>query len=330
VLAFASPVSGETFTENFDDETYDLSVQLGGNARWCSDYSDQYGTSGASLCLFNTSSPTVFVFPENVAVQGFEFVAGAKNGTVNLTVTYTDETTSEHPIDGSCCETTVQVVADEGKHIASFSIPVDWDLWLFDSLAWYAEQVQTTTSTTESSTTTQSPTTEPETTTPSTTTTSSTVAETIPAPPPATEPPVETSAPTTSPATSVAPSTTETPVTTPPRPTSPTSSTPPATTLPATSLPATPETTQTPPTAPAQDDSPVLVPDTTPVEQPSLGASEEEKAEFESQVNVFSGEYDTYVPLGSTITVAQRRTVVAATAVFIIAMPAPSTMRRRS
>jgi hypothetical protein len=53
------------------------------------------------------------------------------------------------------------------------------------------------------------------------------------------------------------------------------------------------------------------------------------KAEFEAQVDIFSGDYDEYVPLGSTITVAQRRTVVAATAVFIIMMPAPSTMRRR-
>jgi hypothetical protein len=53
------------------------------------------------------------------------------------------------------------------------------------------------------------------------------------------------------------------------------------------------------------------------------------KEAFEAQVDIFSGEYDTYVPLGSTITVAQRRTVVAATAVFIIMMPAPSTMRRR-
>jgi len=44
---------------------------------------------------------------------------------------------------------------------------------------------------------------------------------------------------------------------------------------------------------------------------------------------VFSGEYDDYVPVGSKISVAERRTVVAVTAVLIMFAPPPSRMRRK-
>lgn len=321
VIAFTAPVSADTFSENFDDDTYDLSVQLGTNARWCSEYGDQYGASGASLCLFNTTSPTVFVFPDDVQVQGFEFVAGAKNGTVDLTVTYDDETTAQFPIDGSCCETTVQVVAPEGQFIVSFSLPADWDLWLFDSLTWVSAQVQTPTTTTEPSTTVPESPTTLETTTTSTTTTSTTVAAVIPPPPPPVE---ETTVPSTFPSTSVAPSTTETPATTLPPATStiPSTITLPATTVPATTL--APEASG----SSESDANPDPVVDTGPVEQPPSDASFEEKLEFESKVDVFSGEYDDYVPAGSTVSVAQRRTVVAVTAVLIMFAPPPTRMRR--
>lgn len=60
---------------------------------------------------------------------------------------------------------------------------------------------------------------------------------------------------------------------------------------------------------------------------PPANASDEEKAAFESQVDLFSGAYDNYVPLGSKITVAQRRVVIAATAVLFV-MPTPSSRRR--
>ncbi len=325
VLAFASPVSANTFTETFDDNTYDLSVQLGTNARWCSEYSNQYGTSGPSLCLFNTSSPTVFVFPDDVQVQGFEFVAGAKNGTVDLTVVYDDETTGQFPIDGSCCEVTVQVIAPEGQFIESFSVPADRDLWLFDSLVWVADQVQTSTTTTEPSTTVPESSTTLETTTTSTSTTSS-VPTTAPPPPPAMPEAEQTTVPETSilPSTSVAPSTTETPVTTLPPATStiPSTSTLPATTVPDTTIP--PDASG----SSESDANPDPVVDTGPVEQPPSDAPLEQKLEFESKVDVFSGEYDEYVPVGSTITVAQRRTVVAVTAVLIMFAPPPTRMRR--
>ncbi len=113
-----------------------MSVSLGQGAFYCSNYGNAYGTSGPSICLFNTSSPTTFLFPSDVEVQGFQFVAGAKNGTVNGTVNYDDGTTGTFPIDGSCCVATVQVLAPEGRTISSFSVPADYDLYLFDSLAW--------------------------------------------------------------------------------------------------------------------------------------------------------------------------------------------------
>jgi len=75
--------------------------------------------------------------------------------------------------------------------------------------------------------------------------------------------------------------------------------------------------------------NPDPVVDTGVVEQPHSDAPLEERLEFESKVDIFSGEYDEYVPVGSTITVAQRRTVVAATAVLIMFAPPPSRMRRK-
>ena len=327
-IAFTTPSNAETFVESFDNGTVEqLSVSLAPGARYCNEYSGLYGTSGPSLCLFNTTDETVFDFPSDVYVQGFEFVAGAKNGTTELTATYDDGTTGRFPIDGSCCETTVQVVAPEGQYVVSFSIPADPDLWLLDTLTWWGGQVQTTTTTTEPSTTIPEPSTTLGTTTSSTSTISS-VPTTAPAqasPTPAVE---QTTVPETSilPSTSVAPSTTETPVTTLPPATSTIPSVPPSTT---TLAPPTTESTDTPLTAPAQDDSQGQVSQEPLIQEPPADASPEEKAAFESQVDVFSGAYDNYVPLGSKITVAQRRTVVAVTAVLIMLAPPPSTMRRR-
>lgn len=52
------------------------------------------------------------------------------------------------------------------------------------------------------------------------------------------------------------------------------------------------------------------------------------KAAFESHINVFNGTFDSYVPKGSTISVGQRRLIVAATCV-VFAMPAPAVSRSR-
>lgn len=59
-------------------------------------------------------------------------------------------------------------------------------------------------------------------------------------------------------------------------------------------------------------------------------APDEVKQEFEETINVFSGQFDTYVPSGSTISVGARRAVVAVTAVtFMLPAPVPTTRSRR-
>ena len=52
------------------------------------------------------------------------------------------------------------------------------------------------------------------------------------------------------------------------------------------------------------------------------------KEEFESEINIFGGQFDSYVAIGSKITVAERRVVVAVAAVTVIA-PAPAVASRR-
>ena len=51
------------------------------------------------------------------------------------------------------------------------------------------------------------------------------------------------------------------------------------------------------------------------------------KEEFQDQINVFGGQFDTYVPTGSSVSVGARRVIVAATAV-VFAMPAPVTRKQ--
>ena len=315
-IAFVTPAQADTFTENFDDQSYDLSVQPGQGVFWCDQYSNQYGTQGPSLCVFNPRSVTTFTFP--TPVQGFQFVAGAKNGTSQLTVTYTDGSTEDKPIDGSCCETTVSVSATSGKSIAAFSLPTEFDLWLFDSLSWMAGSATTTSTTVEQTTTTESTTT----TEPSTTTSSTSTTE--PAPPPALPATEETVAPSTTFPETTVPETTTTVIQI-------TTTVAPTTTLAPTTTVETTTTIVLETTVPA----PVVQETTSPEAgeeappPPPLDASYEEKQEFEAQVNIYSGEYEDYVPAGSTITVAQRRTVVAATAVLIMFAPPPSRMRRK-
>ena len=61
------------------------------------------------------------------------------------------------------------------------------------------------------------------------------------------------------------------------------------------------------------------------VEQLSA-ASDEVKEQFEAQVNVFDGRFDSYVPAGSTIPVSQRRVLIALSATLLAA---PAVSRRK-
>lgn len=57
-------------------------------------------------------------------------------------------------------------------------------------------------------------------------------------------------------------------------------------------------------------------------------APDQVKAQFESEINIFGGQFDSYVPLGSVISVGERRTVVAVS--VGVAVPAAAAARRRS
>jgi hypothetical protein len=192
---------------------------------------------------------------------------------------------------------------------------------------------ETSTTTTEPPTTTQAP---ASTTTEVTSTTSSTT--TTQAPPPATTtteapPPPTTEAPTT---------TTEPPTTTTTEPASTTSTSlletstsAPTTVPPRTTTTTVSETTTSFTTNPISQDVAVgespstslVLETTTTLFAPALDAPIEEKQKFEEDVNVFDGGYDDYVPSGSTISVGERRTVVAVSAVFFVT-PLPTPRRR--
>lgn len=56
-------------------------------------------------------------------------------------------------------------------------------------------------------------------------------------------------------------------------------------------------------------------------------APDEVKESFEEEINVFGGQFDSYVPVGSAVPVGTRRVIVAASAA-IAAAPAPTARRK--
>jgi hypothetical protein len=56
--------------------------------------------------------------------------------------------------------------------------------------------------------------------------------------------------------------------------------------------------------------------------QPPDDAPLEVREKFEEAVDLYSGDYDDYVPIGSTVTVAERRVIIAVTSAVVIATPA--------
>jgi hypothetical protein len=102
----------------------------------------------------------------------------------------------------------------------------------------------------------------------------------------------------------------------------------PTTTTTSTSLP---EPSQSPPDA-SESQTPSQTTPTTflspeAVPEPVANAPEEVKEAYEEQVNIFDGAHEDYVPAGSTISVAERRTIVAATTI-LMTLPAP--VRRKT
>jgi hypothetical protein len=70
----------------------------------------------------------------------------------------------------------------------------------------------------------------------------------------------------------------------------------------------------------------IIVEDLTPEQAAEIiaavqDAPPEVRASFEEEINIFDGTFDTYVPLGSTVSVSARRTVTAATAAIGATIP---------
>lgn len=193
----------------------------------------------------------------------------------------------------------------------------------------------TSTTTTSTTTTTVAPTTTTtqapvETTLPVVETLPTTTSTTVPETTTTTEPVVETTTTSSSTTTSVPRTTTTVPVTTiPPSSTTtttvPTSST---TTIPADTVAAI-AVTANELQALTQDEAQEVFQQ---IEEDSLteeqaaeiieavqDAPEEVRAAFEETVNIFSGKFDSYVPLGSTVSVGQRKVIVAASGVLFMA-----------
>lgn len=61
--------------------------------------------------------------------------------------------------------------------------------------------------------------------------------------------------------------------------------------------------------------------------EPPADAPDAVKAEFEAAVNIFDGTHDDYIPVGSTISVAERRTL---TTVSVTMGVIPTTPRRKT
>jgi hypothetical protein len=57
-------------------------------------------------------------------------------------------------------------------------------------------------------------------------------------------------------------------------------------------------------------------------------APTEVREAMESEINVFQGAIDTYVPLGSSVPIGTRRVIIGASALAIFSAPVPSSRRK--
>ena len=141
----------QTVTETFNNNVVntDMVITIGTNpvstqnqngVYISTNYAGQYGMVGSNMSLMNPSAPVTIDLPSNKTVTEFGFTAGAKNGTVNATVTYTDGTTTTMAIVDNCNAnypgfTNVDsITASSGKVIDKVVIPVEGDYYLIDNL----------------------------------------------------------------------------------------------------------------------------------------------------------------------------------------------------
>ena len=143
--------TNQTVTETFNNNTVttDMVITVGatpvstsnnGGVYVSTNYAGAYGMVGSNMTLMQPSAPVTIDLPTNKIITEFGFTSGAKNGTVNATVTYTDGTTTTMQIVDNCNDnypgfTNVNsTTATSGKIIDKVVIPVDGDYYLIDNL----------------------------------------------------------------------------------------------------------------------------------------------------------------------------------------------------
>jgi hypothetical protein len=143
--------TNQTVTETFNNNTIttDMVITVGatpvstsnnGGVYVSTNYAGAYGMVGSNMTLMNPSSPVTIDLPSNKTITEFGFTSGAKNGTVNATVTYTDGTTTTMQIVDNCngnypgFTNVNSTTATSGKIIDKVVIPVDGDYYLIDNL----------------------------------------------------------------------------------------------------------------------------------------------------------------------------------------------------
>jgi hypothetical protein len=143
--------TNQTVTETFNNNTIttDMVITVGatpvstsnnGGVYISTNYAGAYGMVGSNMTLMNPSSPITIDLPTNKTITEFGFTSGAKNGTVNATVTYTDGTTTTMEIVDNCngnypgFTNVNSTTATSGKIIDKVVIPVDGDYYLIDNL----------------------------------------------------------------------------------------------------------------------------------------------------------------------------------------------------
>jgi len=117
-----------------------------------SPYQGQYGMVDCHITFdFSANQATVFNFPSTSYPSSFSFVQGALDYPVDLTITYTDNSTSGWTItdDKLVGHTKVDTfTATAGKIIKSFTVNAfqnTYDYWFLDSIVWSIGATSTTT-----------------------------------------------------------------------------------------------------------------------------------------------------------------------------------------
>jgi hypothetical protein len=141
--------TNQTVTETFNNNTIttDMVITIGENpvsttnqngVFISTNYAGQFGMTGSNMTVMNPSVPITIDLPSNKTITEFGFTAGAKNGTVDATITYTDGTTTTMAIIDNCnfsnCTNVNSFAASDGKIIDRVAIPVDYDYYLIDNL----------------------------------------------------------------------------------------------------------------------------------------------------------------------------------------------------